>query len=113
MKPLKRGKPLAGWLLRITLAGFIVLIYFHTVQTFNFRAPEFYISLIYLLLGAMIMIGGLLNTQGLTVVSGLLIFIFSVYFLIVSFKGAVDFHWMNRFMLAALGFYFMTTGNNN
>ena len=113
MKPFKRGKPLANWLLRITLAGFIILIYFHTFQNFNFKAPEFYFSLVYLLLGTMIIIGGLLNTQGLTVVSGLLIFVLSVYFLIVSFKGSFTVYWMDRFLLAALGFYFMTAGNKD
>ena len=113
MKPLKRGKQLAGWLLRLALAGFIAIIHYHVVREFNYKAPGFYFSLIYLILAVLIVIGGLLNSPGLTIISGLFIFVLSVYFLIVSFKGSSDRYLMDRFIIATLGFYFLTSGNKD
>jgi hypothetical protein len=113
MRPFKRGKLLAGWLLRLALVGFIIMIHYHTVRTFNYKVPGFYFSLIYLIFAVLIIIGGLLNSPGLTVISGLFIFVLSVYFLIISFKGSFDNYIMDRFIIAALGFYFFTAGNKN
>ncbi len=113
MRPFKRGKPLAGWLLRLALAGFIITIHYHAVRTFNYKVPEFYFSLAYLIFAVLIIIGGLLNSPGLTVISGLFIFVLSVYFLIISFKGSFDNYIIDRFIIAALGFYFLTTGNKD
>lgn len=113
MRPFKRGKLLAGWLLRLALVGFIIMIHYHTVRTFNYKVQGFYFSLIYMIFAVLIIIGGLLNSNGLTVISGLFIFVLSVYFLIVSFKGSFDNYIMDRFIIATLGFYFFTAGNKN
>ncbi|MBN1183946.1 MAG: hypothetical protein JXB49_16760 [Bacteroidales bacterium] len=110
MRPLKSGVALSKWLLRIGLLGFIVIAYLGTFKTFDFSF-SFFISAIYLLLATLLFVGGFLVNPGLTVLSGFLIFVFSIYILIRNFSGAIDIVFCTYFIIAAIGFNFLARGN--
>ncbi len=113
MKPLKTTIPLARWLLRLSLAAFIFFAYFGTFKAFAFDSLEFYFASIYVIFGALLFIGGFLNKSAVTVISGFILFLLSVYLLIKSFSGDIGEHLLGYLLPASISFYFLSTGNDN
>lgn len=112
MKPLKSTKPLARWLLRICLAAFIFFTYFNSVKTFDFKNLDFYFAAVYFVFGAFLIIGGFLSKGTMTVISGLIIFLLSVYQLVKSFSGEINEQLLVFLLPASIAFYFLSTGND-
>lgn len=110
MRPYKSGITLANWLLRIGLLGFIVIEYLGAIKPFLIN-QAFIIAAIYIILAVMLFVGGFLTRPGLTVFSGFLIFGFSIYIMIKSFSGAINSIFVTYFLIASIGFYFMSKGN--
>ena len=113
MKPLKTTTPLARWLLRLSLAAFIFFAYFGTFKNFEFNNLEFYFASVYVIFGALLFIGGFLSKSSLTVLSGFIIFLLSVYLLIKSFSGDIGEHLLAYLLPASIAFYFLSTGNDS
>jgi hypothetical protein len=113
MKPFKSLHFAATWLLRIALLAVLFRIYFYSLSTLNFSNLSFYISVIMILCGGLIIVGGLFSKPTLTVLSGLIISIISLYKLILSFNGIIDSFLVEHLIPLAIGFYFFTTGNDN
>ncbi|MDP4207352.1 MAG: hypothetical protein Q8928_00930 [Bacteroidota bacterium] len=112
MKPFKSGKPLANWLLRIALMINLYLIYFNAVTTLNFSNRFFLLAFFALVAGGANIIGGMLTKPLLTIISGLVIWLLSGYKMIVSFDGLAGTIWLHHFIPFAIGFYFLTNGND-
>ena len=106
----KTGLPLATWLLRISLLAFIVIGYLGALKSFDF-SKDFIIAALYILFAVLLFIGGFLTRPGLTVLSGLLICGFSIYIMIRTYSGAIDTTFVTYFLIASIGFYFLTQGN--
>ncbi len=113
MKPLKTTIPLSRWMLRICLTAFVFFTYFNTFMTMSFKSLGFYFAAIYIVFGALLMIGGFLPKHSLTVFSGLVIFILSVYQLIKSFTGEINEYLLVYLLPASIAFFFLSTGNND
>ena len=111
MKPFKAGLPLAHWLLRISLVLYIVLLFFKDLYPMNFNSLQFYIAAVNCLFAILLLFGGLLSKQNLTVVSGMAITIVFAYFFATNFSGVVSHGTMLYLMPCFLGFYFFTKGN--
>ncbi len=113
MKPLKTTTPLARWLLRLSLAVFVFFAYFGTFRNFEFNNLEFYFAAIYVIFGTLLFVGGFLSNSSMTVISGFIIFLLSVYLLIKSFSGDIGEHLLGYLLPASIGFFFLSTGNDN
>jgi hypothetical protein len=111
MKPFHSGKTLANWLLRFALMAILWVLYFNAASTWNFLSLLFIMAITALCFGILNIMGGLLSKPGLTVVSGLVIFILSIYKLIVSFNGSFDQSFALHLVPLALGFHFFVVGN--
>jgi len=111
MKPVKSLVPLAKWLLRIALVFFIVAKYMNNIQEFNFNSIPFILAALLYIFGFLLIAGGFMGKANLTVVSGLAIFIVSV-FQIIGALQASHFEAFTLYLLqGAIGFYFMSRGN--
>ena len=113
MKPLKTTIPLSRWLLRICLAAFVFFTYFDTFIEMSFNGLGFYFAALYIIFGALLIIGGFLPKHSMTVISGLVIFILSVYQLIKSFSGEINEYLLVYLLPASIAFFFLSTGNND
>lgn len=112
MKPFKSGTIIAAWLLRITLAWFIYKNYFQPFTGFAWKTFNFYIDAAYLLFGALLLAGGLMQKATLTVVSGLALFVLPIIQLIRSFPEDIGNSLLLYLIPMAVGFYFFSAGNN-
>ena len=112
MKPFYSGKTIANWLLRIALITILGVLYLNVVSALNFKNLSFIIGAVALGLGGLNIVGGLLSRPGITIISGLLISVLSIYKLIVSFNGLFDQFFVMHLIPLALGFYFFANGND-
>jgi hypothetical protein len=112
VKPFSGGKSVANWLLRIALAAMLCVLYFNVVSTWNFRNLSFVIAVAALIFGALNMAGGLFAKPGLTVLSGLVVFLLSVYKMAISFNGFFGDSFVLQLVPLSLGFYFFAYGND-
>ncbi len=109
MEPLKSLLPLAKWMLRITAALLIYSLYFKILPEVDLTSVNWFISVLQVVFGILLLAGGFGKKSKLTVVAGLLIFILSV---IMMFLGGVDLNSVIRHIApASIGFYFMACGN--
>jgi hypothetical protein len=60
----------------------------------------------------LVMIGGILSKPTLTILSGFVIMAISAYKIAISFNGFHDFDWGFHLVPFAIGFYFITNGND-
>jgi len=114
MKPFKAGLPAANWLLRISLLIFLVLRYYDDFISINVTSISYFISAIYVIFSGLLFVGGFFLNPTLTVISGFLIFIVSVYNIVISLRGIISFDVIIVYLLpAAIGFYFFARGNSD
>jgi hypothetical protein len=113
MKPFKSGAILAAWLLRITLLWFVYVNYFGTFPGFDLKAFVFYVHTGYILFAVLLLAGGFMQKPGLTVLSGLAIFILPVAQLIREFPDEPAEVLLLYLLPLSIGFYFFTGGNNS
>ena len=111
MKSFNGGKPVANWLLRISLIAILCVLFMSDVTTGNFRNLSFVIAVLALIFGALNMAGGVFSKPGLTILSGLIIFLLSLYKLVISFNG-INNSFALKLIPLALGFYFFAYGND-
>jgi hypothetical protein len=113
MKPFKSGTVIAAWLLRLTLLWFVYQYYFKGFPGFDLKSFTFYIHATYIVFAVLLVVGGFLQKPGLTVVSGLVIFILPVVLLIHAFPKDIMPVVILFLLPVAIGFYFFTHGNGN
>ncbi len=110
MRPVKSLVPLAKWFLRIAVAAIIYSEYLNRATSFSFSGLGYFMALIFVILGVLLIVGGLMKTAKLTVVSGLLIWVACI----IQLLGVDSFTLINAMSilpLASIGFYFMARGN--
>jgi hypothetical protein len=114
MRPVRSASGLAKWLLRIALFAHIFTLYFSTVKGFNFNHLGFYIAVIYLLFAALLIIGGFVRKHTLTVLSGLIILLLSVFEMFRVFNGnIISSQFIMYLLMASLGLFFLSKGNKS
>ena len=111
MQPFKYGQVIALWLLRLTLVLYLFFGNIHSLGHINFQSIQFYIPLGLILFSVLLLVGGLLSKPGLTVISGLVIFLLSVYKLVISFDGRIDVNLIICLFPLSIGFFFLCQGN--
>ncbi len=115
MRPVRSASGLAKWLLRIALFAHIFTHYFSKVKGFNFSHLGFYIAAIYLLFAALLIIGGFVRKHTLTVLSGLIILLLSVFEMFRIFNDNINNpnDAIMYFLMASLGLFFLSKGNKS
>jgi hypothetical protein len=111
MKPFKNGKFLAQWMMRITLVFFILVKFWPEFRTLHFADINFILSAIMIIFGTLLFVGGFLTKPSLTVLSALLIFLISVYLVIVNLNAGLHISFIFPLMILSVAFYFFTHGN--
>ncbi|HNW98654.1 MAG TPA: hypothetical protein PKK00_09630 [Bacteroidales bacterium] len=113
MKPVKGLLPFATWLMRLALAVFVFVTFIGTLKGFEYKTIQFYVALVYIVFGTLLFLGGFMNKPGITVFSGLMLFLVSVYRIIMLFSGGVDANLAIYFIIASVSLYYFTAGNKN
>jgi len=111
MQPFKYGQVVAQWLLRLTLVLYLFLGNINGLSRINFESVRFYITLAFIIFSVLLLVGGFLSKPGLTVISGLVIFLLSVYQLVISFDGRIDVNLVLYLFPLSIGFFFLCQGN--
>jgi hypothetical protein len=111
MKPLKSGLTFANWLLRISLAILLTVLFINDLKSFNYNDKWFYINSSFIFLGVLIFVGGFLSKPSLTVIAGFLLTGLTIYKIFIHFSGGISSSIANLFVVLAIGFYFACAGN--
>ncbi|HOS15705.1 MAG TPA: hypothetical protein PKX15_01580 [Bacteroidales bacterium] len=114
MKSVKTFSLIASWSLRIAVLLFMIANYWNVFKTIDFSHLSLFtlLAFIYCLFGILLFIGGFQKSASLSVISGLLIFLVSVYFLVINYKGNImDVNFVIYIFPCAIGLYFFANGN--
>lgn len=111
MKPFKSALPFATWFLRITFVAYIFISNVKGVNPINLESLNFYLSLSMLVLSALLIAGGFLSKQTVTVLSALLIGLILLYRLAIPFPDLIATSTFKQLLLISLSFFFMARGN--
>jgi len=87
MKPLKGMLPIAMWLLRLAVLLFVFATFFDTVKSFSFQGIYSFVALIFVVAAILLLVGGFMKKQSITIFAGLLIFLLSFYIMFDLFDG--------------------------
>jgi hypothetical protein len=113
MKPFKAGKGVANWILRISLVLTMYLLYWNSISTLRFTNPSFIINFTLVLFSLLLVVGGLFSKSWLTIISGLIIALLTLYKMAISFNGFFDHGMITQLIPFSIGFYFVTNGDEN
>ena len=108
MKPIKSLLPVSIWLMRIGLLLFAYSEYFKTFTKFHLDNLHFYIAALFIISAAIIFITGFISRATLTVISGLVIALISVYNIIVNIDGGLDSMLIINVIIGSLAIYFLS-----
>lgn len=111
MKPVKGLIPFASWLIRLTIVFFIFTEFLKPLKTFNFTSIRFYASIAFYLFASLLLIGGFMKKPSITVLSGLMLFLASVYEIIIRSSSGILSEIAQFSVIATISFYFFTAGN--
>jgi hypothetical protein len=111
MKPLKSGLTFANWLMRISLAIMLAIMFMDDLKSLDFESKLFYVNSSFVVLGLLIFVGGFLSKPALTVISGFLLTGLSIYKIIIQFSGGITSPISVLFVALSIGFYFACIGN--
>ncbi|HQI45433.1 MAG TPA: hypothetical protein PLC59_05205, partial [Bacteroidales bacterium] len=111
MKPVKGLIPFAIWLIRLTIVFFIFTEFLKPLKTFNFTSIRFYASIAFYLFASLLLIGGFMKKPSITVLSGLMLFLASVYEIIIRSSSGILSEIAQFSVIATISFYFFTAGN--
>jgi hypothetical protein len=119
MKPAKGLLQFATWLMRLAVAFFVFINFVGIIRNFDFKSIQFYVALTYVIFGLLLFIGGFMSKPRITVFSGLILFLASVYQIVMLYSDRADktiaiYHsFVIYFMVATISLYFFTAGNKN
>ncbi len=111
MKPLKSALGLSIWILRIALVVLISVTFLAEFTAFEYKSKEFYLATAFLVFAFFMLIGGFVSKPTLTVISGFILSILSLYSLIVQFSNGIVASLATFLILFAVSFFFVCNGN--
>lgn len=108
MKPIKSLLPLAIWLMRIGLIIFAYTHYFDTIKNFDYENLNFYVALLFSIFSALIFITGFVAKPTITVISGLVLAIISIYNLVKLFDSGITTSFSVFIIITGIAFFFLS-----
>lgn len=107
MEPIKALLPVSIWLMRVGLILYAYEEYFRTFTKFHLDNVNFYIAALFLIFSAIIFVTGIKKRAALTVVSGFVITLISIYNIINTIDGGLDSELIVNFLIASIAVYFL------
>ena len=107
MQPIKALLPVSVWLMRTGLVLYAYEEYFKTFTKFHLDKVDFYIAAFFLIFSAIIFVTGFIRRSALTVISGFVITLISIYNIINTVDGGLDQALILNFMIAGIAIYFL------
>ncbi len=111
MQPIKALLPVSLWLMRISLVLYAYDEYFKTFTKFDLDKVEFYIAFLFLIFSAIIFVTGIKKRSALTVISGFIITLISIYNVINTIDGGLDTELIINFLVASIAIFFLANPN--
>lgn len=111
MKPVKSLFQFSTWLMRLTIAFFLFVAFWQNLKTLDFSSIQFYVALVFMVFGLMLLIGGFLKNPLLTVFSGLMLFFSSAFKIVLLFPEGISLELAIFFVVATTSLHFFTIGN--
>ncbi len=116
MKPITAALKVANWLFRGSVLIFLVLFYYEKIIVVNFKNFNEVLVFVYILSALLLFIGGFLSKPTLTIISGVLIFLCTLYFMVLDFPDDLTSKKQIMDLLiytwpAGVGLYFAGSGN--
>ena len=115
MKPLKSLTNIACWTLRISVLLFMIVLFYPIVKEIDFQSLSLYIliAFLYFLFGVLLFVGGFQKNSSLTIISAIIVFLISIYFLISKYNGTIlSETYLVYIFPFSIALYFMANGNN-
>jgi len=110
MRPIKSLSPFAGWLLRLGLVFMVGVLVWPALKQFQFTNLESAITLAFALFAVLVFIGGFMSKHTLTMLSGLVLFLLSVWHLYWNFRG-ISINFAAYALTGIIGLHFFINGN--
>jgi len=111
MKPFKILFNFSTWLMRLAVLFFVITRYWESFTLFNFKSVLFYVSLVFILFGILLFIGGFLKKERLTVMSSLILILVTGYHAFLNLQSGIDYNFAVFVILGSIFFYFLSAGN--
>lgn len=115
MKPISAALPIANWIFRGSILIFLILTYYEKIIVVNFRSYADVMYFVYVLSGLMLFIGGFLSKPTLSIISGVIMVLCTLYFMVLKFPVDFTRHHFHGYLIflwpLAVGLYF--TGSDN
>lgn len=115
MKPIAALLPVSTWVLRISLFLFLLLRYGAQVKTVDFSSWKSIVLFAYIVSSILLVIGGIVKNNTLTLIAGILIALLSLYFMYLNIPHRFTFETLSAFSVYlfpfGLGLYFAAEGN--
>lgn len=112
MKPIKSIEGFAKWMLRSSVLLFIIFYFYEIVKTFNFESVYYLVVLLFFVFGVLLFAGGFRKNASLTVISGLMVFLISLFFIARGYHGLIiDKNLIVYIFPASVGLFFLSKGN--
>lgn len=112
MKPIKSLENIAKWLLRVSVVVFVVFYFFSEVKTMKFDNVYYLVKLIYFIFGVLLFAGGFRKNASLTVISGLFVFLISLFFIFQGYRGELIYKELVVYIFPAVtALFFVSKGN--
>ncbi len=108
MKPIKSLVPVSIWIMRIGLLLFAYNEYFSRFSKFQLSKVEFYVATLFLVASAIIFITGIVKKTTLTVASGFVITLISIYNIINIMDGGLDSILILNLLIVGIAVYFLS-----
>gem|GEM_PF-191195 len=116
MKPMQSALPVATWMMRISVFLYLLVVYLENIKVVNFQRWDDVLVFVYVLIGLLLVVGGFLSSDTLTIIAGALMFVLTVYFMIGHFPEIVNMRTLSSLLVylwpASIGLYFLSSGNS-
>ena len=110
MRPIKSLSPMTAWLLRLGLLLMVGLLVWPAIEYFSFTSLNSALNLAYALFAVLLFFGGFTNKHSLTMISGLALFLLSVWLIYWQYRG-ISLYFGAYAISGILGLLFFVNGN--
>lgn len=115
MKPITAALKIANWVFRGSILLYLVLFYFETIKVVNFSSFKDVLCFVYVISGLLLFIGGFLSKPTLSIISGVVLFLCTMYFMFTHFPNDFTRGELISFLVylwpAGIGLYFAGSDN--
>lgn len=110
MKPITAALPIANWIFRGSVLLYLILFYYEKIIVVHFNSFTDVLYFVYVLSGVLLFVGGFLSKPTLSIISGVFLFLCTLYFMFTHLPGEFTKPHILAFLVylwpAGVGLYF-------